>query len=383
MRRREAIPGEQQHDDGPPGRSSIVIGAIITVLVAGCAASSLHQPILKNDLAALKEQIAAGADVNETGPGGATPLCRAAALGRMDAMRALLSAGADANPKTCRIPPLVYATRDASIEKVKLLLEHKADPNTRGKDRRRPEDGVPLLVALNMGGNNQEKQRRRAIALQLLAAGARHDVPTSGTGSGPLHLAAARGWHDVVARLLAAGARTRVATKKGDTALHFAVQQRSTGEGADYTRTVAALLAAGAGPWMENRRRELPLDRLDFNTDRMAVANLLFQAMAAASGTTPAAAEPGAGLDCKIMAAAARKFFSRRFLALLVVRKGAADNTKLCMARHPGADHAGLKDELKTYERCTRSHCGRTSSCSGLGTTMSRLAFMAGRRCAR
>ena len=227
MRRREAIPGEQQHDDGPPGRSSIVIGAIITVLVAGCAASSLHQPILKNDLAALKEQIAAGADVNETGPGGATPLCRAAALGRMDAMRALLSAGADANPKTCRIPPLVYATRDASIEKVKLLLEHKADPNTRGKDRRRPEDGVPLLVALNMGGNNQEKQRRRAIALQLLAAGARHDVPTSGTGSGPLHLAAARGWHDVVARLLAAGARTRVATKKGDTALHVAVQQRS------------------------------------------------------------------------------------------------------------------------------------------------------------
>lgn len=79
------------------------------------------------DLSTLEALLKAGADPNKASRYGLTPLYEAAVLGDPRLTAALLKAGA--NPNTAI--PLIPAARSGNLETVQLLLNHKADPNTR------------------------------------------------------------------------------------------------------------------------------------------------------------------------------------------------------------------------------------------------------------
>ena len=58
---------------------------------------SFHGAAINGDIEAVKQQLAAGTDVNAKGPGGSTPLHYAAMTGRKEVIELLIAAGADVN----------------------------------------------------------------------------------------------------------------------------------------------------------------------------------------------------------------------------------------------------------------------------------------------
>ncbi|MGV3721612.1 MAG: ankyrin repeat domain-containing protein, partial [Actinomycetota bacterium] len=78
----------------------------------------------------------AGADPNQRGREGMTPLCCATAVhGRPELLRLLVDSGADVNaadPKGCT--PLMWAVRFGNTAVARQLLELGADPNARNND---------------------------------------------------------------------------------------------------------------------------------------------------------------------------------------------------------------------------------------------------------
>src|SRR5258708_10666237 len=98
-----------------------------------------------NAMAALLD---AGADANARDRNnGWTPLLHAIHTHRPDAVRLLLEGGADANAAaTSGLTPLLMAAGDADPSAVKALLEHGANPRTEG-----PGGATPLAQAVSGG----------------------------------------------------------------------------------------------------------------------------------------------------------------------------------------------------------------------------------------
>jgi ankyrin repeat protein len=139
-----------------------------------------------------------------------------------EALRALLDAGADPNPVECS-PPLGVAVRQMDMATVRLLLEHKADPNRTWRNR-----DLPIFVATGLYGNathdlkwchpddvkrrkQAEEQCRAAVALgrALLEAGADPNLTGNPDRGTVLHAAAWGGSLELARLALEHGAKIR------------------------------------------------------------------------------------------------------------------------------------------------------------------------------
>ena len=183
-----------------------------------------------------------------------SPLAMAAFLGQLRAAEMLLKAGADpnGNPQAHGIgTPLLAAAGRGHSDIVKLLLAHKADPMAVDAD-----GGIPILAAA-WGGSTETIKALLDAGVPIDAAGR--------DGRTALHAAAGKGWKDAVALLLARGANPNVMAKYQGTPLHSLcgnVLGTTAGrleEGQDYAACLNALVKAGADVNATNSSARTPL----------------------------------------------------------------------------------------------------------------------------
>jgi ankyrin repeat protein len=149
--------------------------------------------------------LAAGAVVDARNANGGTALMYAVSAGDIAMMRLLLGAGADANARA-RIgwTPLLVGAAKGRDGAIVLLLAAGADPNETDA-----YGWTPLMRAVSAG--------HAAAVDALLDAGGLDLQAREESGATALHIAAGRGYTDIVRRLLAAGAEASVADGAGRT----------------------------------------------------------------------------------------------------------------------------------------------------------------------
>ena len=134
---------------------------------------SILKAAQEGNIEAVKQHLAAGADVNAKDENGWTPLNSAAVKGRNQIVKLLIEKGADLNAGT----PLIFAATDGHMEVVELLIANGADVNAKTNDQL---GGTALHMTSNLG-------HKKAVEL-LVAAGA--DVNAKMLhGMTPLHFA--------------------------------------------------------------------------------------------------------------------------------------------------------------------------------------------------
>ena len=104
----------------------------------------IHTAVVTDNLAALKQHIAAGSNINEKDPyGGSSPLISAALFGKTDAAKILIDAGADVdftnNDGSTALHTSAFFCRP---EIVKMLLDNHADRTIKNKYGSTPYESV-------------------------------------------------------------------------------------------------------------------------------------------------------------------------------------------------------------------------------------------------
>jgi uncharacterized protein len=196
--------------------------------------TGLHAAAQRGDLAALKQALAAKADVNARDPHGRTPLHVATFARQRDAIRALAKAGADLGTlENDRYDAVTIAAVADDEESLRVLLELGAS----AKLTTSRYDGTALIAAAHLGHDG--------VVRQLIQAGAPLDHVNNlhwtaliesivlGNG-GPRHVATLRA-------LVEAGASTKLTDREGRTPLALA-QARG------YAEMVTLLQRAAAAP---------------------------------------------------------------------------------------------------------------------------------------
>ena len=176
-------------------------------------------------------------------------LTEAVKSGNISAVRSLVKAGADANePGADGSTPLIWAVRSANADITDVLLAAGAKPDAVSRYR-----VTPLNIAAEMGN--------AAILESLLAAGA--DVHARNRrGQEALHAAScgspgSRIWNPsaqtaTIMRLVEAGADPNVHDKSGVSPLHKAIRTRCAA-------AVRTLLDLGADPAGRNKNGSTPM----------------------------------------------------------------------------------------------------------------------------
>jgi ankyrin repeat protein len=157
--------------------------------------------------------------------------------GSAEAMRALLDAGADAEPpETVKVrhSPLLLAAMSGDLETASLLLERGARANPRPN----PSGNSPVSEAITFG--------RADVVRALIRAGAKTDL-VERTGVNLLHWATITNHADVIPELANAGVDINAIDDAGFTPLMYA----ATIDFGD-SATLRALLAAGADRTIRN-----------------------------------------------------------------------------------------------------------------------------------
>jgi len=177
------------------GVRSLLAASCAALLVAGgSAAASLATAARSGDAAAVRAQLTAGANVNETDTDGSSALLWAAYHGSPDLVALLLERGADPNlANAFGVTPLLQAARYGDVDTMRALLGRGADVE------RSVRDGETPLMAAARTGNVE------AVEL-LLANGSDPNAAEAVEGQTALMWAAAEGHLDVVNALLQAGA---------------------------------------------------------------------------------------------------------------------------------------------------------------------------------
>jgi len=202
---------------------------LLAVVVVGCnhkeapntAAVRLHQAARTGDLALVQSLVAGGCDVDARDKNGDTPLFTAAGGGHASIVRFLIAEGADVNTENLRGgTPLHRAASSGHAGVAQLLIDAGADVNA-GKDR----DCTPLYA----GHYALADQDHEDVVRLLLASGA-EVVPGGTLGNGHLlYFAVERAMHDLVEKLLAAGANPNtISSGKGMIVLGEAVARGDT-----------------------------------------------------------------------------------------------------------------------------------------------------------
>ena len=171
---------------------------LLAAVLAAAPAIAADSPIVKatraDDLAAVKQLIAAHADVNLPAADGSTALLWAAYNSDVEMVKLLAAAHADANAANkYGVTPLLQASRTGDAGIVQALLDAGASV-----DLAHPDGETPLMAAAQAGG-------LEAVRL-LLAHGANANAQESFQQQTALMWAAAEGHEAVVDALLAAGA---------------------------------------------------------------------------------------------------------------------------------------------------------------------------------
>jgi ankyrin repeat protein len=180
-----------------------------------------------------------GADVNAKGNGGTTPLfCldfRNDEGESFNLIKRLIDKGADVNAKLAlnrNWTIMVQCVKKSSIRIAKLLVAHGADLNIRDIE------GTPLQIAIN---HNQlisdDHKADEDMAIFLVESGAK--LQEFSFGNTELHLAAIRGFADLVKVLVNHGADVNAVNEYGHSPLYFAARH-------GHRKAAEALIAAGA-----------------------------------------------------------------------------------------------------------------------------------------
>lgn len=145
----------------------------------------IQTAVITGNLAAVKQHIKAGTNLNEKEPlGGSTPLISAATFNKVDIAQALINANADLSVKNNDgATALHVAAFLGRIEIVQLLIDAKADKNAKNKFGATPRESVlmdfnevkPIYDMLNqqlspMGFNldlNKLQKARPVVAMML------------------------------------------------------------------------------------------------------------------------------------------------------------------------------------------------------------------------
>jgi len=143
----------------------------------------------------------------------------ATAQGNIEAVKQHLAAGADVNAMAIGWTPLHFAAANDHKELAELLIAKGADVSAKGDGER-----TPLHEAATFG--------HKEIVELLIAKGA--DVKTAGERT-PLHMAAIKGHKEIIELLIAAGADVNVKMENGMTPLDYAIRRKRT-ETADLLR---------------------------------------------------------------------------------------------------------------------------------------------------
>ena len=158
----------------------LTIAAVVTlpVVLAGCA-TSLIQVAKEGDVAALQQQLDAGADIDQTGVSAfvnGTPLSHAAYYCHPEAVRYLLQKGANVElfggTLSFSRRPLHWAAAGQCMEAVRILLDAGADINARADF---PTAGTALGFAAENGDIPMiEYLMGRGADVDLAIAGVNH-----------------------------------------------------------------------------------------------------------------------------------------------------------------------------------------------------------------
>lgn len=248
--------------------SSVMI-ALFTTTNLFSQDSSLEGKVRDNDLKAVKELIASGADINhQDESNGYTPLMIACFRNYEEMAKLLISEGADIDHqgKTYGHTSLILACSFNHVEMAKLLISEGADINIRGKDGSsaliaagcHSQELVELLLSKGADVNAKMEDGTgvftqcirgtfwESVTLELaeilLSRGVDIDeAPASGGSEGFTNLIMAVDYNNevVVRFLIKNGADVNAKTKDGDTALSLAVKQ-------EYTNIIEILKANGA-----------------------------------------------------------------------------------------------------------------------------------------
>ena len=202
-----------------PAVSTRTIGACVVFslaatvgLLAAAADLRLVDAAARQDGAAVRQLLGAGADVDTRRADGATALLWAAHWDDQETVELLLEAGADVNgADDYGVTPLMRASENASIATVDRLLAGGADPN--GAQR----SGLTALMVAARTGSIE-------VVRALVAHGADVNAATTETSATALMWAVAAPHRAIVERLLAGGADVDVSTTKGMTPLLTAAQ---------------------------------------------------------------------------------------------------------------------------------------------------------------
>ena len=210
-----------------------LIGLAFAVLLAAAMSTAapadlpLVDAVKAGDTARIRTLVDAGADVNESGPDGTTPLHWAAYGGDVEVTRLLLEAGAVANTgNRYGVRPLSLACVSGSPGVVEALLDAGANPNST------LTEGETALMTAARSGNAD-------VVELLLDAGAHVNAQEHWKGQTALMWAAAEGHAAVIPALVRYGADVGARSKRGFTALLFAAREGRTD-------VVQTLLEAGA-----------------------------------------------------------------------------------------------------------------------------------------
>ena len=208
----------------------IIITTIAAVVLVGCGPSasdiSIHDAAAGGHIKAIKQHLAAGADVSAKDRYGATPLHRAATT---EIAELLIAKGADVNAKMDNgLTPLHYAAVEGRKEITELLIAAGADVNAKDDRSGTPLDGANsgTYAPLRKHGGKHGTIHGAAyggdieVVKEFLAAGTDVNAKTMHGGT-PLRDAKTK---EIAELLIAKGADVNVKDKRGFTPLHYAAR---------------------------------------------------------------------------------------------------------------------------------------------------------------
>jgi cytohesin len=216
--------------------------------------STINTAATAGDAEAVKEFLAAGADVNAKDDNGWTPLHYAAGNGHKEVAELLIAKDADVNAKTdIGRTPLHAAAYSGHKEIAELLIANGADVNAKRAG------GVTPLYAATLGAHKE-------VVELLIAKGADVNAKTD-WGSTPLHYAAF-GHKEIVELLIAEGADVNAKADGGSTPLQAAASEGQK-------ESAELLIDKGADVNAKNEWEDTPLHTAAYYGHKVVVELLI------------------------------------------------------------------------------------------------------------